>query len=156
QRFAQFQTECHGDLLFEGEAHVAVAFFAGHFASKPPRRFEPAATGNIRKFNLRHDKTCMSTSININFDHNAVPWNLVTDLSQSSPSRARPESCELFRAQPDFAFFTMTASTDLKCERCSVSYLSQTNLSTGRLSGEIALVDNEMSPSLKVVRQTFD
>src|SRR5262249_49932130 len=129
---------------------------ACHFPPKPPRRFEPAAAGSIRKFHLGHDKTCMSAAINIDFDHNLVPWHFVTDLPQSSAGGTRPQRCELFRAQLDFAYFTMAAPTNLKREGRSVARLSQTNLSTSRLSCQITLLDNNVSRPLQLVWQPFD
>jgi hypothetical protein len=103
-------------LLRQGETHVAVAFFAGHFPPKPPGRFESAAAGTIRKFHLGNYKTGMSTPINIQLDQQIFPRNFVTNFSQSSPGRTRPERCELLLAQFDLAFFAMAAATDLKCE----------------------------------------
>jgi hypothetical protein len=101
-------------LLFEGEANITIAFFAGYFPSKPPGRFESATASGIREFHLGHDKTCMSAAINVDFDHYVIPGNFVTHLSQSSADRTRPERCELFRAQLNLAFFAMAAPTGLK------------------------------------------
>ena len=55
-------------------------------------------SGSIGKFHLGNDKTCMSAAINIDFDQQTFARDFVTYLSQSSPDRARPERCELFRA----------------------------------------------------------
>jgi hypothetical protein len=98
----------------------------------------------------------MSAAINIDFDHNAVPWDFVSHLSQSSPGRTRPQRCKLFRAQLDLAFFAMAAPTDLKREGCSVPRFSQTNLSTSRLGCQITLLDNKASRLFQIVRQPFD
>ena len=62
----------------------------------------------------------MSAPINIELDQQTSPWDFVAHLSQSSPSRTRPERSELFRAYPDLAFFAMAAPTDLERERCGV------------------------------------
>jgi hypothetical protein len=82
----------------KGETHVAVAFFAGHFPPKPPRRFESAATGSVRKFHFRNDKARMAAAIDIDFNQQTFARDFVTYFSQSSPSRTGPKRCELFRA----------------------------------------------------------
>jgi len=85
-------------LLFKGETHVAVTFFAGHLPPKPPWWFESATTGSIRKFHLRNDKTRMSPAIDIDFNQQTFARDFVTYLSQSPSGRARPEGCKLFGA----------------------------------------------------------
>src|SRR4029078_11485146 len=100
--------------------------------------------------------TCVSTAINIDFDHDAGPRDFVTYLSQSSPGRTRPEGCELSGAWLDLAFFAMAFPADLKCERCSFTCFSQANLSASRLSCQITLLDNEVPPALEIIRQPFD
>jgi len=142
--------------LHHRESNVTVAFFAGHFPPKPPGSHEPATANAIRELHFGHNKTCMSAAINVDFDHNVVPGNFITHLSQSSPGRTRPERCELFRAQLDLAFFAMAAPTDLKCQRHSVARLSQANLSAGGLGCQITLLNNKASPLLEILRQPFD
>ena len=80
QGFAQFQTESHG-VLRQGESYVAVALFACDFPPKPPRCFEPATAGGIRKFHLGNYKTGMSTPINIQLDQQIFPRNFVAHFS---------------------------------------------------------------------------
>jgi hypothetical protein len=142
-------------LLSHRESNVTVVFFVSHFPPKPRGSYEPATAGSIRKFHFRNAKTCMSASINIDLDQQTFPWNFVAHLSQSSPSRTRPERCELFRAQLDLAFFAMAAPTDLKRQRPSAARLSQANLSAGRLGCQITLLDNKTSKLFQIVRQAF-
>ncbi len=98
----------------------------------------------------------MSAPINIDLDQQIFPRNFVAHFSQSSPGRTRPERCELLLAQFDLAFFAMAASTDLKCEGRTVPRLSQANLSSGRLSRQITLLDHKASRLLQIFRQPFD
>jgi len=98
----------------------------------------------------------MSAPINIDLDQEIFPRNFVAHFSQSSPGRTRPERCELLLAQFDLAFFAMAAPTDLECERRSIPCLSQANLSSGRLSRQITLLDNKTSRPFQVIRQPFD
>src|SRR5262249_14986114 len=51
---------------------------------------------------------------------------------------------------------TMDGATNLKREGRSVARLSQTNLSTSRLSCQITLLDNNVSRPLQLVWQPFD
>ena len=98
----------------------------------------------------------MSAPINIDLDQQIFPRNFVAHFSQSSPGRTRPKRCELLLAQFDLAFFAMAASTDLKCEGRTVPRLSQANLSSGRLSRQITLLDHKASRLLQIFRQPFD
>src|ERR1043166_1974408 len=143
-------------LRFKGESHITVALFPGDFPPKPAGRFEFATARAIGKFHLRHDQTGMSPAIDIELDQPVVPGNFVAHFSQSSASRARPECRELFRAQPDLAFFSMGTPTDLERQRCSVSSLPKADLSTGPFSCQITLLDNKASRPFQVVRQRFD
>jgi hypothetical protein len=68
-------------LLCKGETYVAVAFFARHFPSKPPRRLESAATGSIRKFHLRDDEALVAAAIDVDLNQQTFPWDLVTHFS---------------------------------------------------------------------------
>src|SRR5439155_24969839 len=135
---------------------VAVALFAGDFPSKPPGRFESAVARAIGKFYLRHDQTGMSAPVNIELDQNVLPRNFVAHLAQSSPGRARPERCELFRAQFDFAFFAVSAPTDLERQRRATACLSEADLSAGRFACQITLLDNKTSRPFQVIRRPFD
>lgn len=130
--------------------------FAGHFPTEPAWRLECAATGNIRKLDLRNDKTCMAAPINIKFYQQIFPWDFVTHLSESSSSCTGPKCRKLLRRESDFALLTMIVPPDLKSESCSLVCLSKSYLSSCGFGRQITLLDNEMARSLEVTRQRFN
>src|SRR4029453_3926037 len=136
REFAKFQTESHG-LLFKGEAHVAVAFFTGHFPPKPGGSLKSAAARAVGKFYLRNDQTGMSAAINIKFDQQTFPGNFEAHFSQSSPACGGPQCWGLVRGQLHLALFTMAVPTNLECQRSSVASLSKADLSPGPLGCQI-------------------
>ena len=143
-------------MLFNGEAHVAIAFFTGHFPPKPGRGLKSAAARAIGEFHFRNYETGVSASINIQLDKQIFPRNFVAHLSQSSTHRARPQRCELFRGQLDLAFFAVAVATHLERKRRNVASLSKADLSAGPFRCQIALLDNEASPPFQVVRHPSD
>ena len=143
-------------MLFNGQAHVAVAFFTGHLPPKPGWGLKSTAARAIGEFHFRNYETGVSASINIQLDQQIFPRNFVAHLSQSSARRARPERCELFRGQLDLTFFAVAVATDLESQRSNMASLSKADLSPSPFGCEIALLDNKASPPFQVVGHPSD
>ena len=98
----------------------------------------------------------VATVINVDFDLEIFPRNLVTGLAQSTTARHRPQHGELLRTQSDFAFFARPAAADLECERSCFGFFPQANMTAARLVREITLRDRKMARAQNFDRQSLD
>jgi hypothetical protein len=157
QRFAEFQTEAHKvRCLLVGQSHVAVTLFASHLPAEPGRWCEPAACYLVGEFHFRHYETGMSAAININLNDQIFPGDVIAYLAQTSSGGSRPKRGELFRAEPDLAFFPVRAATHLESQRRSFAFFSETDLSARRFCRQITLVDNVMPQAVQFLRELPD
>src|SRR5947209_18971133 len=98
----------------------------------------------------------VAAAINVDFDLEIFPWNLVTGLAQSTTARGRPQQGELLRTQSNFAFFARSAAANLEGERNSFGFFSQANVTAARLVREITLRDLKMARAQNFDRQSLD
>jgi len=59
----------------------------------------------------------------------------------------------LFWAQPDLAFFPVTAPADLESQRCGRAFFAETDLSACGLTRQITLIDNVAPRAIQLIRQ---
>jgi hypothetical protein len=94
----------------------------------------------------------VSAAINIDLDKQILPRNFVASLAQSSPGGPRPKRGELFRAEPDLAFFPMASAAHLERQRCNVAFFAETDLSACGFTCQITLLDNVAPRALQSIR----
>ena len=98
----------------------------------------------------------VATVINVDFDLEIFPRNLVTGLAQSTTARGRPQQGELLRTQSNFAFLARSAAANLEGERNSFGFFSQANVTAARFVREITLRDRKMARAQNFDRQSLD
>ena len=84
KRFTRFESVAHRfekESLFRGQPQIAIAFFAGDFATEPRRWFKAPAGCVTWKFNFGDDQAVIFTAVNIDLDLVSFPRNLITDLA---------------------------------------------------------------------------
>jgi hypothetical protein len=145
-----------GEALFPGQPYIAIAFFAGHFSSKPDRWLELSPARVIRKLHFRNHQAMVPPVVDIDLDCQIFPWQLVTDLAQSPAAGGWPQDGELFPAQSDFALFAGRAAADFERKRSGACLFSEADMAPTRFVCEITLRDLEMARAQNLDRQTFD
>jgi len=90
QGFAQFQTEAMVSSTSGRDARCC-SVFAGHFPPKPPRCFESAAAGSIRKFHLGklQDRHVWPDKISSSISRSSKEFRSVLFAAFSRPYQAR-------------------------------------------------------------------
>jgi hypothetical protein len=98
----------------------------------------------------------MSSLININLNDQIFPGNFAAHFAQSSPGGPWPKRIELFWAEPDLAFFPVSAPAHLKGQCCSRAFLAETDLSTRGFTRQIPLIDNVAPRAIQLIWQSLE
>jgi len=106
----------------------------------------------VGKFHFCHHKTGVPALININLNNYIFPGNFAAHLPQSSPDGSRPKRVELFWAQPDLAFFPVSAASHLESQRCARAFFAETDLSACGFTRQITLIDNVAARAVQLIR----
>jgi len=99
-----------------------------------------------------HHQAGVSTLININLNDQVFPGNFATHLAQSSSGSPWPKRVELFWAQPDLAFFPVSAASHLESQRCARAFFAETDLSACGFTRQITLIDNVAARAVQLIR----
>ena len=142
-------------LLFEGEAHVAIAFFPRSLPAQTTMALRICGSWHTRKFHLGHEKTCTSAAINIDFDHNVVPW--ISSLPfGSSPELCQARALQTVSGSALILLLRDGCLTHLKREGGCAPLFLEANLFTSRSGCHITLLHNEMLRPLEIIWQPFN